>query len=251
MADANIDPVIEPVPDPKDDLIPRAEAKKAFEARDKAKKEADTLRAKLADIEQAEADRAAKAEEDRLKKSGEWEAVKQTLVQKHTAEIEAERTARKTLESSYTKEKIESAFLAAKDWFGGSTAKTILTGPMANKVLSEYVSYEDVELGGRTARQIVVRDTTGSIIVDGNGNPAKFTEAIGELINQLPDKDDILRGSGKTGSGSSGGSTHAANKADVTELTKRAQAGDKDAIAALRSRRAAGNALQMGSAFTR
>lgn len=236
MAEAN-DPILPaPVADPPaDDLIPRSEAKKAFEARDKAKKEADTLRAKLAEIEQVESERAAKAEEDRLKKSGEWEAVKQTLVQKHTAELESERTARKALETSYTQEKIEAAFLGASDWFGGESAKTIMTGDMANAYLGKYVSYEDVELAGKTVKAIVVRDVDGNLILDGKGNPARFAEAIGELIQQLPNKDRILRGSGKTGSGNSGGVTSVASGyIDASTLTPE-QARDPNVIKRLQA----------------
>jgi len=189
----------------KDDLIPRSEAKKAFEARDKAKEQAQKLKEKLDAYEAAERDREAKLEEDRLKQAGQWDAIKQTLITKHQAEVEAERKARLELESSYTKEKIEAAFLGASEWFGGESAKTIFTGDMAYAYLGKYVSYEDVEVSGTTRKAIVVRDLDGNLMVDGRGNPAKFAEAIGELIASLPNKDRILRGSGKAGSGNSGG----------------------------------------------
>jgi hypothetical protein len=250
---ANFAPFFDPDPPPpsdppKDDLIPRAEAKKAFEARDKAKKEADELRTRLATIEQAEKDREAKAEEERLKKAGEWEAMKQTLVSKHTTELEAERKACTQLEQSYRQEKIEAAFLAATDLFGGHDgSKTILTGDMANAYLGKYVSYEEVEVAGKPVQTIVVRDPDGNILLDGKGNPAKFAEAISELINQLPTKDRILRGSGKTGSGSSGGSTSHSQPVDLRNLTP-ARLKDPKVIEALKAARPA-SGITMGAAF--
>jgi len=245
--DADPDPTPPAPPAPQaDDLIPRAEAKRAFEARDKAKKEADELRKKLEAIEAAEAEREAKAEEERLKKSGEWEAVKQSLLTKHTTELEAERKARLELEASYTQEKIEAAFLGASDWFGGDSAKTILTGDMAHAYLGKYVSFEEIEVGGKPRKQIVVRDTDGNVILDGKGNPAKFAEAIGELITQLPNKDRILRGSGKTGSGSSGGVT-GSRELDLRNLTP-AQRRDPQILAALRASIPNGGVV-MGNAY--
>lgn len=192
------------------DLIPRVEAKKAFEARDKAKREADELRKRALSQEEIDEYQGLKAklaqdDEDRKKKAGEFEALKQSLITKHTSELEIERKARVELETSYRQEKIEAAFLGAVDWFGGDGAKTILTGDMANAYLGKYVSYEDVDVAGKSIKTIVVRDTDGNIMLDGKGNPARFADAIGELIQQLPNRDRILRGSGKTGSGNSGG----------------------------------------------
>lgn len=256
MADANEQTATEQTTTQAEDLIPRSEAKKAFEARDKAKKEADEYKKRALSEDQIaeyQALKAAqeKAEEDRQKKAGEFESIRKSLIDKHTTELEAERKARIELEQSYRSEKIEAAFLGAQDWFGGESAKTIMTGDMAYAYLGKHVTFEDVEIAGKTVKAVVVRDLDGDIIRDGKGNPARFSDAIGELIATLPNKDRILRGSGKTGSGSSGGSTHAAAAADVTELTKLAQQGDKAAIEKLRARRNASNALVMGSALTR
>lgn len=236
-----------------DDLIPRAEAKKAFEARDKAKKEAEELRKRALSEEQFAEYEALRAqreqvEEDRKKKAGEFETLKQSLIAKHTTELEAERKARVALEDSYRQEKIEAAFLGATDLFGGhDAAKTILTGDMATAYLGKYVSYEDVEIAGKAIKTIVVRDTDGQIILDGKGNPAKFAEAIGELISQLPNRDRILRGSGKTGSGSSGGSTGSSQPVDLRNLTA-ARLKDPKVIEALKALRST-NGIVMGSAF--
>lgn len=249
MADANEQPN-DQQEQPKDDLIPRAEAKKAFEARDKAKKEADDLRKQLDSIKAAEEERAAKIEEERLKKAGEWDAMKQSLVTKHTAELEQERKARQALEQSYTTEKVQAAFYGASDLFGGHDgSKTVLDGDMAAAVLGRYVSYEDVDVSGKTVKAIVVRDVDGNVIVDGKGNPAKFGEAMTELISQLPNRDRILRGSGKTGSGSSGGATGDRTPIDLRNLTP-AQRRDPAVLKQLRESLPTGG-LVMGEAYNR
>jgi hypothetical protein len=236
------------------DLIPRAEAKKAFEARDRAKKEADELRKRalsdeaIAEYQALKAERE-KAEEDRQKKAGEFETIKKSLIDKHTTELEAERKARMELEQNYRQEKIEAAFLGASDWFGGESAKTIMTGDMAFAYLGKHVSFEEVDVAGKTIKAIVVRDVDGNIILDGKGNPAKFSDAIGEVIAQLPHKDRILRGSGKTGSGSSGGSTGSQQPVDLRNLTP-AQLKDPRVKAALEA--LGGNTgIQMGSSFVK
>jgi hypothetical protein len=257
MADANEQPVItQPAGDAeKDDLIPRAEAKKAFEARDRAKKEADELRKRalsedaFAEYQALKAERE-KAEEDRQKKAGEFESIKKSLIDKHTTELESERRARLALEQSYTQEKIEAAFLGASEWFGGETAKTIMTGDMAYAYLGKHVGYEEVDVAGKTIKAIVVRDLDGNIILDGKGNPARFAEAISELIQSLPNKDRILRGSGKTGSGSSGGSTRGSEQVDLSRLNVDSFK-DPKVRAALKQRQAAAGGLQMGPAFDR
>lgn len=255
MADATEQTTPETTADAKDDLIPRSEAKKAFEARDKAKKEADELRKRALSEDQIaeyQALKAAqeKAEEERQKKAGEFEAIKKSLIDKHAAELETERKARIALEQSYTQEKIEAAFLGASDWFGGESAKTIMTGDMAYAYLGKHVSYEDVEVAGKSIKAVVVRDLEGNIILDGKGNPARFAEAIGELIQSLPNKDRILRGSGKTGSGSSGGSTRGSETVDLSRLSVDSFK-DPKVREALKRRQATAGGLQMGPAFDR
>lgn len=236
------------------------EAKQARYQRDTAIAESAKLKQQLKELESkvlSDEDRALfdklradadKAEEDRQKKAGEFESLKQNLLKKHQDEIETERKARLALEESYRAEKIEAAFLGATDWFGGETAKTILTGDMANAYLGKYVAYEDVEIAGKTIKAVVVRDIDGNIIVDGKGNPARFAEAIGELITQLPNKDRILRGSGKTGSGSSGGAT-GGREVDFRNLTPE-QRRDPKVLAALRASLPRGGVI-MGEAYDR
>lgn len=256
MADANEQTTTEQTTTTQaDDLIPRAEAKKAFEARDKAKRELDEARKRalsddqLAEYETLKAQHV-KAEEDRAKKAGEFETLRSQLSEKHKAELLDRETKLTSLSQRFKQTVIRAEFGAASDYFNGSDAsKTILDVDLGMAALGKYVAVEDTDddIGYR----VVVKTPKGDTIFGADGNPAPFSDAIGELIKQLPNRDRILRGGGKTGSGSSGGSTHAAAAADVTELTRRAREGDKAAIEALRARRNASNALVMGSALTR
>ena len=148
---------------------------------------------------------------------------------------EAEDRTRRTL--------IGLAFAGAGDVFG-KDALTIYGPKAGERIFSEHVDLDD-------DGTVVVKNRSGHVILDAQtGKPAPFSVAMRELIESLPDKNDHLRGSGKTGSGSSGGG-QPGPQADVTELTQRARTGDKAAIEALRHRRAQSGSLQMGTAFSR
>ncbi len=103
----------------------------------------------------------------------------------------------------------------------------------AQRTLASFVSVEDNDKGDEV---IVVKDVKGATILGKDGNPAPFAEAIGELIGQLPNKDRILRGSGKTGSGSSGGVTGGSSSGfiDASTLTPE-QARDPNVIKRLQA----------------
>jgi hypothetical protein len=225
------------------------EAKKAFEARDEAKRLAKELSGKVLPDDQINEYQTlksaqAKAEEERLKKAGEFDNLRKQLVDKHATEV-AERDARiKASEDRLRRTVIGLAFAGASDIFG-KEALTIYGAKAAERIFADYV---DLDEDG----SVVVKNRSGNVILDAEtGKPASFSGAMKELISSLPDKDDHLRGSGKTGSGSAGGSLTPGHQADLTELTKRAQAGDQEAIKALRQRRASSGALVMGSALAR
>lgn len=251
MADAN---ETEQTESNNDAAYYKAEAKKAFEARDKEKQRVRELEAKvLGDDERALFERLKaeneKAEETRKRKAGEWDELKKQLTEKYTSEISARDSRINSLSDRFRDMVIRAEFGSAVDYFSGSeTSKTILDVDLGMAYLGKHVSVEDTDDGGY---RVIVKRPNGHVIIGDDGNPAPFGQAIGELIEALPNKDRILRGSGKTGSGSSGGSNRAAASADVTELTQRAKQGDKDALEQLRRRRNASGALVMGSAFTR
>jgi len=257
MADPIVDPIA-PAPDPKDDAaFFQAEAKQAFAARDKLKEELRRLKAGgMSDDERTEyaalKDQQAKAEDERKRKAGEFDTWRKEIADKHGRELQERDHKHATLSDRFKHTVVAAEFGRAVDYFSGAeSSKTILDVDLGMAYLGKFVSVEDAD-GDPLGYRIVVKYPNGDRILGADGNPAPFTEAIGELIAKLPNRDRILRGSGKTGSGNSGGSTQgAAKSADLTELTTRAQAGDPDAIAALKLRRKGSHALQMGTAFTR
>jgi hypothetical protein len=233
----------------KDEFIPRAEAEKAFKARDELKKRLRELEARVMSDEQvaeyqALKDREAKAEEERKKKAGEFDSWRTQITTKHQQELEAERVKAAGLADRFRQTVVKAEFGAASELFGGESAKTILDVDLGMAALGKYVEVQDAEDDPRGYR-VVVKNPRGEAILGRDGNPAPFGEAMAELIGQLPNKDRILRGSGKTGSGSSGGSTHNTGSMDLATAVKRVAQGDKDAREVLK--RAAGDGtIQMG-----
>lgn len=198
------------------------EAKKAFKARDEAKAAlrklqdsglvlTDEQKSRYAEMEAA----AAKAEEDRAKKAGEFDTLRSQLVKKHGEELETERQARTKAETDIQSLIKENAFAQATDLFGASTAKTIYSAKAAQKVFDEFVRVDVVD--GK--RRLVVLGLDGQPLLDAKtGQPASFAQAMSELLEALPDKDQHLRGSGKTGSGNSGGAP--GGRAPVVDITQ-------------------------------
>jgi hypothetical protein len=235
------------------DLISRAEAKKAFEARDKAKKELQALMDSgrlLSDDDlaqfQALRENAAKAEEERKRKAGEFDNWRTQITEKHTKELQERESKLTAMSDRFKQTVIKAEFGAAIDFFGGDTAKTILDVELGMAALGRFVSVEDVD-DDAIGYRVIVKDPKGQTILGKDGNPAPFTEAIGELIQQLPNRDRILRGSGKTGSGSSGGSTGSSQPVDLRNLTP-ARLKDPKVVEALKAIRSSGG-ITMGSAF--
>jgi hypothetical protein len=239
----------------KDAAYWQGEAKKAFEVRDTAKAALKTLQesgAVLSDedkklFEKLKKD-AADADEAAKRKAGEFDALKQQLVDKHATELETRDGKIATLGRRFQDTVVRAEFGTATDLFGGhAESKTVLDVDMAIAVLGKYVSAVDDEKDARGYR-IVVKNAHGNEIVDGKGNPVPFATAIAEVISTLPNKDRILRGSGKAGSGSTGGGPTHGQETDLEVLTQKAARGDADAIKALRTRRS-GSGIEQGRAW--
>jgi hypothetical protein len=233
-----------------DELIPRSEAEKAFRARDEAKKRVRELEARVMSEEDVTEYRSlkeqmAKADEERKRKAGEFDSWRTQITTKHEQELAAERAKAVQVAERFKQTVIKAEFGAATDYFGAHDgAKTILDVDLGMAALGRYVEVQDAEDDPRGYR-VVVKGVNGQALLGRDGNPAPFGEAMAELINQLPNKDRILRGSGKTGSGSSGGSTHSAGQMDLATAAKRVASGDKDARAVLE--RASGDgSIRMG-----
>lgn len=221
---------------PNPDLIPRSEAVKAFAARDEAKKQLRELqeaglvltpeqKAELDEIRQHKT----KLEEEKLKRAGEWDKLKGQLEAQHTAALKSVTERAEAVERELQDRIRGLAFAQAAEWFG-PTGKTILPPDVAETYFSRYLEFGE-------NRTLHVKDLTGRVILDATtGRPMAFEKAIGVLIAQMPNRDAVLRGSGKTGSGSSGGIGGTVTDADLDVLVKRAAAGDAEAIKKLKMR---------------
>lgn len=235
----------------KDAEFYKAEAQKAFKARDDAKRalrEAQEAGRFLSD-EQVERYKAletaaAQAEEERKRKAGEFDGWRADILKKHEEALTAEQTRAKQAQERLHGVLKDHAFASASEWFGGSEAKTILTPAIAASFLGRYVVVEEHE----GVERVVVKNPQGHVIVDPKtGAPAPFTQAVGELIGMLPDKASILRGSGKTGSGNSGGGNGNQSVIDFRNLTAD-QRRDPKVLAALRASLPKGGVV-MGEAY--
>jgi hypothetical protein len=188
----------------------KAEAKKAFDARQRAKAEADAAMEKLKafdgvdpeEYKRLKAD-AAKAEEARKRKEGEFDQWRADIGKKHDEALTAERTRAEQAESRYKAKLVGLEFASASSLFGEG-GKTVLTSDIAEAYFGKFVEVQEID--GRDV--VVVKGHDGHVILDvKTGKPASFLDAMTEVIESLPNKKHILRGSGKTGSGSSGGNT--------------------------------------------
>jgi hypothetical protein len=146
------------------------------------------------------------------------------------------------------KDKVKKAeFGAAVEYFSGAdSSKTILDVEMGMAILGRFV---DVTVDDNGDAQVIVKKPNGDVILGADGNPAAFADGIGERIKTLPNKDRILRGSGKTGSGSSGGSTTATQQLVDTARLKSGDFSDPKVREAVKRQQAAAGGLQIGRAF--
>lgn len=230
----------------------KSEAQKAFADRDAAKRELKDAREKgllvtpekLARLQELE-DAAAKADEDRKRKEGEFDTLKTQLVDKHTKELQDRDSKISTLSERFQTTLKRAEFGAAADLFGAQ-AKTIFDADMGIKVLGEYVHVEDTDDGHR----IVVKNPKGQVIVGKDGEPLAFAAAMLELIESLPNKDRILRGSGKTGSGNSGGHGSGHGGPDLDNL-KSSDFVDPKVRTAVRAKHDNAGGIKSGAAFKR
>lgn len=190
---------------------------------------------------------AEQAEEERKRKAGEFDAWRSDIVKKHEAEKATEREQREAAEKKYRQKLISLEFQSASTLFG-ATGRTVLTPAIAEAYFGRYVDVVSDESG---AERVVVKDRDGHVVLSPKtGKPADFSEALAEIIDTLPDKNDILRGSGKAGSGSSGGATHGSETTDFSRL-KPSDFRDPKVRQAVKDRQSAAGGLQIGPAWDR
>lgn len=247
------------------DVAAEATKKLAFERdQERAKaaklaKELDEIRKALPTDEQkarwAELEKTAEtAEEERKRKAGEFDGWRQQIAEKHTKDLalreariaEAEGKASK-IEADLQGTLIGLAFAGAADLFGPS-GKTVLMPDVAKAYFAQHVAIDTDPQTGK--RSIVVKDAHGTVLVDPKtGAPLEFGRAMKELIDAHPDKDHLLRGSGKSGSGSPGG-THGTGTVDLSRLSVKDFA-DPKIREAVKRQHAGSGGLQIGPAFDR
>lgn len=213
-------PVPDPLPPPPDDEALRAiryEADAAKAQAAKLAKEVEDLKKQLPTEEQrakwAEAEAAqAKAEEQRALKAGEFDSLRQQMETRHEKDLQAQRqmTENAAAVAAKTERELNDtlvglAFRAATEWFGAD-GKTVLLPEVAQSYFAKNVVVDQVDVNGTSRRRVVVHDNNGVVILDPKtGHPMEFGKAIGEIIEAHPQKNHLLRGSGKVGSGSAGG----------------------------------------------
>lgn len=233
----------------------RAESERLKKRLDELSKQVltDEQRARYAELEA----KAREDEEKRLAERGEFDKWRSQIQDKHTRELEsvraettAEAARREATEKELKDTLIGLAFSGATDLFGPS-GKTTMLPDVAKAYFSGNVSVEMAKPqhgGGPEVRRVVVRDANGTVIVDPKtGHPMEFQAAMTELVMSHPQRIHMLRGSGKVGSGSAGGS----NAGQETDLSKLKPQDFKDPAVRERVRRQYANkgGMQIGPAF--
>lgn len=198
----------------------KAEAQKAFQARDEAKAEIKRLRDE--GLVLSAEDRKVfneliaskkKIEEDKLAAAGEYDKLRKQLEDSHATALETERNTAATLRTRLHEQIIAAQFGGAADLFGGHAgARTIFDAPTAMKVLGEYVKVVD-DPKAASGFRVEVAGPDGKAVTG-----STFAEQLGKVIDALPNKDRILRGSGKAGSGSGGPGDGRSNSTDTRNL---------------------------------
>lgn len=181
-----------------------AAARKEAEA---AKARADALEKQFKDIDPEKArellSAATTAEEEKLKAAGEFDKLKERMVEQHTAsttklqeEIEGLRASKKSLEAKVDDLTIGTDF-ASSEFIA---KETVLTPRIARR---EYGKHFDVsEDGTRLGFDKPRGDETRKPLTDASGNPLSFDAAMAEIISKDPDSAKLMRSTLKSGADS-------------------------------------------------
>jgi len=182
----------------------------------------DEQRAKWAELE----DQARRAEEERLAKSGEFEAWRKSITDNHQRELSEERAQRENesqrarqIEEELRETLVGRQFADAVDLFGPN-GYTVMLPDMAQSYFGKHVEVEaDRATDGKVHRKVVVKDATGTVILDPKtGRPEQFAKAMRIVVDAHPNKQWLLRASGRVGAHSSGGAIDADGGVDLSKL---------------------------------
>jgi hypothetical protein len=141
------------------------------------------------------------AEKARLESKGEWDKLKERMAAEHAKEkqlladeLKAERermsSINQTIERLTIGHNFDNAAFIVKE--------TVLTPRKARQI---YGAHFDVDANGVVIGYDKPRGEPGrSQLINGEGNPLSFDEALKRLVDADPDRDDILRSKRKAGS---------------------------------------------------
>ena len=208
----------------------------------------DEQRARWADLEK----QSESAEEERKRKAGEFDGWRTQITTRHDEivkakdrAIEEERQKTASVEKGWNDTLIGLSFAGATDLFGPS-GQTVLLPGFAQAAFASHVQVVVDDAGNRS---VVVNDGKGAPLIDPKtGAPLPFAKAMKELIESHPQKDDLLRHSGKVGSGSLGGTNTGSGGIDLTRL-RPSDFRDPKVAQALRDRHANAGGMQIGTHF--
>lgn len=190
------------------DVMKHKEARKAAEAKLKELEQKlngvdlEEYQALKAEREESERKKA-EEEEQRAIERGEFDKVKQQMVEQHTKALEA-----KDAEIAERDAKLAAAMATIEELTVGSdfssskfiAEETIYTPSKARRLYGDHFEVVD----GKTVGYDKPRGAEGrSMIVDANGDPAPFEVAMRRIVEADPEKDDILVSSLKPGAQSS------------------------------------------------
>lgn len=149
----------------------------------------------------------------KLVDAGEVEKVRQEAIKAVKAEFEPIVLERDQLRTSLYDEKIGGAFARSPLIVGD---KAVLAIP-ADIVQARFGRHFSIQEG-----RVQAKDAAGNVIYSKSnpGAPADFDEALGILVEQYPQRDSILRGTGSSGSGSSSGSGGSGGGATKKTITR-------------------------------
>lgn len=174
-----------------------------------AKAEKDRLEAELAKFQGIDPERARdliaqaqKAEQDQLEKKGEWDKLKQQMVEAHENEKSELQKKIEELEGKLgdTHKTIDGLTIGRSFSDSKFINDELVLSPSKARVV--YGDHFDIESG-----QVVAYDKPRGAegrtqFVDGRGNPLGFDESIKKIVDADPDKDRIVRAKSKPGAGS-------------------------------------------------
>lgn len=164
---------------------------------------------------------AAKAEEDRLKAAGDFERLKQMMVEAHQKELSEVKAAAEANRSA-----LESALAQIQDLTVGQAfsqsefiSKELVLTPGKARVV--YGNHFDIVDGKVVAYDKPKTAADRTPLTDGAGQPLAFEAAIKKLVESDPDKDALIKSKIAAGANSKTDNTKPADKkADVTGLAR-------------------------------